>query len=79
MQREDQVYCNCCGRSLQKQGNMYIEEFIHIKKDWGYFSDKDGITQKADICEECLEMDEHISDSCGKSGTPGTVISEKLL
>ena len=55
MQREDRVYCNSCGRMMQKQGNMYIEEFVHIKKDWGYFSDKDGITQEADICEECLE------------------------
>lgn len=55
MQKENQIFCNCCGKAMQRQGDMYTEEFVHIKKDWGYFSDRDGITQEADVCETCIQ------------------------
>lgn len=54
MRKENRIFCNCCGRELKKQGDMCLEDFLHIKKDWGYFSSKDGCSQEADVCEECL-------------------------
>lgn len=54
MRKDKRVYCNCCGKEMQQKNDMFLEEFIHLKKDWGYFSGKDGISQEADICESCL-------------------------
>lgn len=54
MKRENNIFCNCCGREMKKAGDMFLEDFLHISKDWGYFSEKDGCTQEADICEQCL-------------------------
>ena len=46
-----EVVCNMCGKSV----NPEKEEFVHIEKQWGYFSNKDGKTQEADFCEECWD------------------------
>lgn len=49
------VACNCCGRvALQEQG-VLKEDFASFCKEWGYFSDKDGITHQFDLCEQCYD------------------------
>ena len=30
-------------------------DYLRIEKNWGYFSNKDGICQKINICEECYD------------------------
>lgn len=54
MRKGTHIYCNCCGKELLQKNGMLTEDVYHIKKDWGYFSEKDGLSQEADICEKCL-------------------------
>lgn len=54
MKRENKTFCNCCGKEISMNGDMFLEEFLHIEKEWGYFSNQDGINLSADVCEECL-------------------------
>lgn len=42
--------CNCCGKVLIQ------EEYVKIEQRWGYFSKKDGILQRGNICEDCFEQ-----------------------
>ena len=30
-------------------------DYIKIEKNWGYFSNKDGISEKVNICENCYD------------------------
>ncbi len=48
-----EVICNVCGKKMEKDKHGYIEDFIHVEKQWGYTSDNDGETETADICESC--------------------------
>ena len=47
----DEVYCDCCGRKIDTEG----EDYLHLEKQWGYFSQKDGENHVLDICEECYD------------------------
>ncbi len=49
------MYCNKCGKMLKVQKDILYEDFIHISKTWGYFSQKDGKIQDFILCEECVE------------------------
>ncbi|MDD6070925.1 MAG: hypothetical protein PUC12_08965 [Clostridiales bacterium] len=51
----EKTKCNRCGRILRMEKTIVCEDFIHIKKEWGYFSKKDGITYEFIICEQCAE------------------------
>ena len=50
------MYCNKCGKELKIQNGIAYEDFIHIRKEWGYFSKRDGRTQEFVLCEECVEQ-----------------------
>lgn len=51
------VYCNCCGKQIEMKENTQtaLEDYVVIEKSWGYFSDKDGVRQKMNICESCFD------------------------
>lgn len=51
------VYCNCCGNEIRMKENTQIalEDYVKIEKTWGYFSKKDGVRQKMNICESCFD------------------------
>lgn len=51
----EKARCNCCGKTLKVEKDLIHEDYIFIKKSWGYFSKKDGITQEFLICEQCAE------------------------
>lgn len=51
----NKIVCNKCGRILKMENGIIHEDFIHVRKAWGYFSKKDGNTQEFIICEDCLE------------------------
>lgn len=51
---EQKKFCYCCGKEFAVCGDMYMEEFLHIKKEWGYFSTQDGSNLELDVCEHCL-------------------------
>ena len=49
------ILCNCCKKMIQEEGTISQMESLHIEKEWGYFSQKDGEKQEFDICEACYD------------------------
>ncbi len=47
--------CNKCGKIIGKKSEIIKEDFIHIKKQWGYFSEKDGEIHEFSLCEKCYD------------------------
>ncbi len=47
--------CNICGRELRQELDIVKEDYIFVKKNWGYFSRKDGQTHQFCICEDCYD------------------------
>lgn len=54
MIKNEKRYCDCCGKEFAMGKDMFIEEFLHIEKEWGYFSNQDGMNLSMDVCERCL-------------------------
>lgn len=50
-----QVVCNSCGKSINVNNDVMLEEVLHVEKHWGYFSNQDGEAQKFDVCEQCYK------------------------
>ena len=50
-----EVYCNSCGKKIETTGSTKREDYISIKKEWGYFSNKDGQIHIFHICESCYD------------------------
>lgn len=50
-----QVICNCCGKTLPVENGMVLEDYVHVDKVWGYFSDQDGDEIVFDLCEACMK------------------------
>ena len=40
---------------MDKTVSVLKEDFASFRKEWGYFSDKDGITHQFDLCEQCYD------------------------
>ena len=53
-QKVEKVLCNCCGKEIKKE-HGYFADHLHIEKQWGYFSQKDGRKDDFDICESCYD------------------------
>ena len=47
---ENEMKCNVCGQLLKDKS-----DYIEIKKEWGYFSDKDTQIHEFRICEKCYD------------------------
>ncbi len=54
-QEVEKVFCNICGKEIEKDIYGYYRDYLHIEKDWGYNSNKDGENHSIDICEECYD------------------------
>lgn len=58
---EKRIICNCCGKEIGKSEGicedkgMIKADYLHIEKEWGYFSNKDGRIHEFDLCEECYD------------------------
>ena len=50
-----QVVCNCCRRPLPVENGIVLEDYIHVDKAWGYFSERDGEEIAFDLCENCTQ------------------------
>lgn len=46
--------CNLCGKMLALRNGITCEDYVYVRKEWGYFSQKDGKTQIFRLCEECM-------------------------
>ena len=51
----EKIVCNKCGKCLKKEHGVILEDFLYIKKTWGYFSKKDGVCHNFILCEECYD------------------------
>ena len=49
------IICNKCGKKLVVENNILKEDYIFIRKEWGYFSKKDGIVWEIHLCEKCAD------------------------
>lgn len=49
------IYCNRCGSPICMVESVEKADYIKIEKNWGYFSNKDGISEKVNICENCYD------------------------
>lgn len=49
------IYCNKCGHQICIEECIEKADYLKIEKNWGYFSNKDGICQKMNICESCYD------------------------
>ena len=47
---EESMICNVCGNKLTEK-----TDFVEIKKEWGYFSNKDTEIHELKICERCYD------------------------
>lgn len=55
MKKENDVYCNMCGKKGKRNQDIPLEDFLYVKKTWGYFSDNDGMTHEFHLCEQCYK------------------------
>lgn len=49
------VICNQCEKELKVEDGILKEGHFEGKQTFGYFSDKDGMTHKFDLCEACYD------------------------
>lgn len=47
--------CNGCGRVLQVENEILREDVFEGKKQWGYFSKRDGEVDSFLLCESCYD------------------------
>ena len=52
---EKTVTCNCCGKGICVEPGINMQDYLYIKKEWGYFSGKDGKIQEFNLCENCYD------------------------
>ncbi len=51
----EEAVCNCCGRSLQVERGILKEGICSVDVEWGYFSRKDTMIHRFDLCEDCYD------------------------
>lgn len=51
----EKVICNLCKKEVQYKDGMLREEFFSAEACFGYFSRKDGIRHRFDLCEDCYD------------------------
>lgn len=49
------IICNKCGKEIVVTGGIPREDVLEVEKHWGYFSGKDGQTDRFDLCEDCYD------------------------
>ena len=42
----ESVFCNKCGKKIKVQNHVIVEGAFELEYKWGYFSDKDEITEE---------------------------------
>lgn len=51
---DSKIYCNCCGRIICERGHLK-EDYLQVRKEWGYFSFKDLTGHAFNMCEACYD------------------------
>ena len=50
-----EVICNQCGKQPKAENGILMEGILEVRQNFGYFSEKDGLTQEFDLCEDCYD------------------------
>lgn len=53
--KSEKSFCNMCGKILYVFDSRNTEDFLKVRKEWGYFSEKDGIVHSFCLCEKCYD------------------------
>lgn len=56
MRKNKKVICNRCGKELKSEHGYLKEGCFHVDYAFGYFSNKDGVRQRFDLCEDCYDV-----------------------
>lgn len=51
----EKIICNKCGKEIEVIQGIAQEDYLAVKKRWGYFSDKDNQEDEFDLCEDCYD------------------------
>ena len=51
----EKIICNKCGREIEVIQGIAQEDYLAVKKRWGYFSNKDNREDEFDLCEDCYD------------------------
>ena len=70
-----QVVCNCCRRPLPVENGIVLEDYIHVDKAWGYFSERDGEKIAFDLCELYPRAYKKVSPACVSEKNTGIFIT----
>lgn len=49
------IVCNGCGRRLRMENGSLREACVSVDHLFGYFSRRDGIRHRFDLCEDCYQ------------------------
>lgn len=55
MKTQEKIICNCCKKIIAEGNAISTTDYLHVEKEWGYFSEKDGQIQEFDLCETCYD------------------------
>lgn len=55
MRAQEKIICNCCKKIISEGKDISTVDYLHVEKEWGYFSKKDGQIQEFDLCEDCYD------------------------
>lgn len=55
MRKGKKVICNQCQKELKSEKGYLKEGCFSIDYSFGYFSEKDGMKHKFDLCEACYD------------------------
>ena len=55
MKKHQEIKCNQCGRALHVERGILKEDALILKKEWGYFSEKDLEVHELVLCEACYD------------------------
>ncbi len=55
MRKYEKIVCNQCKKELKSDGKYLKEGCFSVDYKFGYFSRKDGIRHRFDLCEDCYD------------------------
>lgn len=55
MHMQEKLFCNACGKEIILEKSIIREGCFRVDYTFGYFSKKDGIRHRFDLCEECYD------------------------
>lgn len=55
MKKNNKIFCNHCGKEIRQQEDIVQEGYFSADVTFGYFSNKDGLRHRWDLCESCYD------------------------